>query len=210
MVIAGPRQLVSSVGPWRKVPSSPFPLDLIFPSPSPPRQPSVPARPQLSPSSTPQPASLPISGPPILPPVPSPQAATEAAAAPPSPSIPAASTSPIPAPSPAACKTVLDAVLDNPSLDILAQLLKLLKTHVVPGLAVRSRDLSDGQVLPTLNAGETLTVDRSSSADSVKVKPSLGQAATVVSADVEACKSILHIIDKVLLPSNALPGSKAP
>ena len=40
-------------------------------------------------------------------------------------------------------------------------------------------------------------MDRSSSADSVKVKPSLGQAATVVSADVEACKSILHVIDKV-------------
>ncbi|GAB4820091.1 hypothetical protein N2152v2_007137 [Parachlorella kessleri] len=80
----------------------------------------------------------------------------------------------------------------------------LLSTHVVPGVAAKSTTLTNGQALPTLNSGENLTVDLTTPG-TVLIKPSLGQAAKVVQPDIAACKAIVHVIDRVLLPSNALP-----
>jgi uncharacterized surface protein with fasciclin (FAS1) repeats len=71
------------------------------------------------------------------------------------------------------------------------QLTDILTYHVVAG-KVMSSDLSDGQVITTVN-GATLTV---SIADGV-VK--VGDA-TVTTADVEASNGVVHVIDAVLLP----------
>jgi len=82
--------------------------------------------------------------------------------------------------------------------DVLAYLLstpdelaKVLTYHVVSG-SVLSTDLSNGAV-PTVNGGE-LTVDLSSG---VKINN-----ASVVTADILATNGVIHIIDKVLIPSN--------
>ncbi|SDD40479.1 Uncaracterized surface protein containing fasciclin (FAS1) repeats [Algoriphagus faecimaris] len=68
----------------------------------------------------------------------------------------------------------------------------ILTFHVVSG-NVMSGDLSDGQIVTTLN-GETLTV---SIADGV-VK--IG-GATVVAADLAGDNGVVHVIDTVLLPA---------
>ncbi|WP_297337705.1 fasciclin domain-containing protein [Algoriphagus sp.] len=67
----------------------------------------------------------------------------------------------------------------------------ILTYHVVAG-NVLSGDLSDGQVVTTLN-GQELTV---SIADG---KVSIG-GATVVAADLEGTNGVVHVIDTVLLP----------
>ncbi|MHA7128962.1 fasciclin domain-containing protein [Algoriphagus namhaensis] len=68
----------------------------------------------------------------------------------------------------------------------------ILTYHVVAG-NVMSGDLSDGQVVTTVN-GQTLTV---SIADGV-VK--IGNA-TVVAADLAGSNGVVHVIDTVLLPN---------
>jgi transforming growth factor-beta-induced protein len=72
------------------------------------------------------------------------------------------------------------------------QLAEILTFHVVSG-KVMSGDLTDGMVAPTVN-GESITFDLS---DGVKVN-----GATVTTADVEASNGVIHIIDKVLIPSD--------
>jgi uncharacterized surface protein with fasciclin (FAS1) repeats len=72
-----------------------------------------------------------------------------------------------------------------------ADLAGVLTYHVVQG-KVMAADLSDGQVVPTVN-GKSLTV---SIVDGV-VKIN---GATVVTADVEANNGVVHVIDSVLLP----------
>lgn len=71
------------------------------------------------------------------------------------------------------------------------QLSSILTYHVVSG-NILSSNLSDGQVVTTLN-GKELTV---SVADG---KVSIG-GATVVTADLEGTNGIVHVIDAVLLP----------
>jgi uncharacterized surface protein with fasciclin (FAS1) repeats len=71
------------------------------------------------------------------------------------------------------------------------QLTDILTYHVVEG-KVMSSDLSDGQVIKTVNGGE-LTV--SIVDDVVKI----GNA-TVTTVDVEGSNGVVHIIDTVLLP----------
>jgi len=70
----------------------------------------------------------------------------------------------------------------------------ILLYHVVPVVAY-STDLSDGQVLPTLNGAE-LVVDLT---DGVVID-GIGSDATVIAADIEAGMSVVHLIDAVLLP----------
>jgi uncharacterized surface protein with fasciclin (FAS1) repeats len=67
----------------------------------------------------------------------------------------------------------------------------ILTYHVVSG-NVMSSDLSDGQVITTLN-GDTLTVSIQNGV--VKV----GNA-TVTTPDVKASNGVVHVIDTVLLP----------
>jgi transforming growth factor-beta-induced protein len=71
------------------------------------------------------------------------------------------------------------------------QLGEVLTYHVVPG-KVMSTDLVDGMEAMTLQ-GEKLMIDLS---NGVKINESM-----VTSADVEATNGVIHVIDKVLVPS---------
>ena len=81
---------------------------------------------------------------------------------------------------------VLEFLLANP-----AELSKVLTYHVVSG-EVFSTDLSAGDV-PTVN-GESVTVDLT---DGVMINN-----AEVVDEDVDVANGVIHVIDKVLVPSN--------
>jgi len=85
--------------------------------------------------------------------------------------------------------------LDDVPLDTLSEVLKY---HVITVGAVTSDQLTDGQVIPTLQGGE-LTVDLSSEPGSVIFK-GVGSDAKVVIPDVVAGDSVVHVIDSVLLP----------
>jgi hypothetical protein len=85
-------------------------------------------------------------------------------------------------------------VIDTPEI-----MLQILGIHIIPG-AVKAADLSDGQVVTTMN-GEQLTV-------SVKpgtitfTAPDGGMVGTVIKADIMSCKGVVHIIDMVLIPGD--------
>ncbi|HKL88098.1 MAG TPA: fasciclin domain-containing protein [Salinibacter sp.] len=68
---------------------------------------------------------------------------------------------------------------------------EVLTYHVVPGQAIASGDIQDGQTVETLE-GETL--EFSVSDGTVQVN-----GATVTTADVEASNGVVHIVDSVLL-----------
>lgn len=97
----------------------------------------------------------------------------------------------------------LDQLLANPDLVRL-----VLSYHLIPGVAATAASLTNNQVLPTGNDGETLTVLKTSGGG-VQFQPSGPNAptATVVTPDITAGKAIVHIIDQVLIPANfQLPG----
>ena len=90
---------------------------------------------------------------------------------------------------------LLDAIGAEGLEDIPTDLLvDVLTYHVVPAVAF-AEDLSDGQVLPTLNGAE-LVVDLTSGV----VIDGIGSDATVVLPDLPAGLSVVHVIDTVLLP----------
>jgi len=97
-----------------------------------------------------------------------------------------------------------DSLEDIP-IDTLADVLKY---HVITVGAVTSDQLTDGQVIPTLNGAE-LTVDLTSEPGSVIFK-GVGSDAKVVIADVAAGDSVVHVIDAVLLPFPLTPPSPPP
>ncbi|SDE71818.1 fasciclin domain-containing protein [Limimaricola pyoseonensis] len=70
------------------------------------------------------------------------------------------------------------------------QLTQILTYHVVEG-AVMSSDLSDGQMVATVNGAEAEV----SVGDSVMIGD-----ATVTTADIEASNGVIHVIDSVLMP----------
>ncbi len=72
-----------------------------------------------------------------------------------------------------------------------AQLTSILTYHVVPG-KVMSGDLTDGMTATTVEGGD-ITIDLG---DGVMVND-----ANVVSADIEASNGVIHVIDKVIMPS---------
>ena len=80
----------------------------------------------------------------------------------------------------------------------------VLPYHIVPGKALRAAALSDGQRLTTAQ-GANLTVQFQGGAGTTGAAPSVvivgvSSRATVVTPDVPACRSVVHIIDTVLLP----------
>lgn len=95
------------------------------------------------------------------------------------------------APNNAAFAAVPAADLTALLADVTA-LTSVLTYHVASGL-VYSSDLSDGQMIPTLNSNTVLIAISSS----VMVNN-----ATVVTPDVSALNGVVHIIDSVLLPPN--------
>ena len=75
---------------------------------------------------------------------------------------------------------------------------QLLAYHIVPGEAIMSADLEDGQELPTkLGDDKVLTVKMEG--DKVTIE-GVGSDAEVITPDKEACNAIVHVIDDVLLP----------
>jgi hypothetical protein len=74
---------------------------------------------------------------------------------------------------------------------------QILLTHIVKG-AYRAHELRDGQLLETLD-GTTLTVTLYNGVVTLTA-PNNGTAATVTLADIKACKSVVHVIDTVLIP----------
>jgi transforming growth factor-beta-induced protein len=84
---------------------------------------------------------------------------------------------------------VISALLEAGNADLLT---KILTFHVVPGAAVLSSDLSDGQSVTTLQ-GESLSIGVSGSGVTVN-------GASVTTADIEATNGVIHLIDGVLTP----------
>ena len=84
-------------------------------------------------------------------------------------------------------------LLDSPNLKA------ILKYHIVPGVAAKSTDLKNGQVVPTKLGGAPLTVDLSKG---VVIKGS-ESSANVITADVPAGAAVVHVVDAVLVPSTA-------
>lgn len=87
-----------------------------------------------------------------------------------------------------------DGTLDSLLADIPA-LTDVLTYHVVSG-KVMAADLSDGQVVTTLQGG-TLTVKIMNG--SVMLEDAAGNMSEVVTADVEASNGVVHVINGVLL-----------
>ncbi|MCL5246972.1 fasciclin domain-containing protein [Cellulophaga sp. 20_2_10] len=81
-----------------------------------------------------------------------------------------------------------------------ALLATILKYHVIAGAAVASSDLTDGQVVTTLQ-GEEITINLN---NGVFITDASEVDAQVISADVEATNGIVHVINKVLLPQTVI------
>ena len=86
--------------------------------------------------------------------------------------------------------------------DVLATILQY---HVVAGVAARSTDLSDGQMITTL-LGEDITINLDGG---VFIDDATEVDAEVVIADVEASNGVVHVIDKVLLPQAIIDALNA-
>lgn len=102
------------------------------------------------------------------------------------------------APKNSAFQALLEAKPTWSSLDDIpvSVLNDVLNYHVISGVATTSGDLTNGQVLTTLN-GKTLTVDLS---DGVKFTTATGQSVSVSTADIKASNGIVHLVDEVMLP----------
>lgn len=101
------------------------------------------------------------------------------------------------APTNAAFDKLPDGTLDDLLLpENQDQLVDVLTYHVVSG-KVMSSDLSDGQVVDTLQGGQ-LTVEITDGM--VYLVDAGGNKAQVTTPDVEASNGVVHIIDTVVLP----------
>ena len=78
-----------------------------------------------------------------------------------------------------------------------AQLAAVLTYHVVGGANVLSTDLTDAQVVGTVN-GDEFTVNIG---DGVTITDTQGNKANVVLTDVQATNGVIHVLDKVILPN---------
>ncbi len=95
------------------------------------------------------------------------------------------------APTDAAFEALPDGVLDDLLADPTGELASVLLYHVV-GAKALSADLSDGQMITTLN-GDSVTV-------SIDGSTVMIDNAMVTVADLEADNGVVHVIDAVILP----------
>lgn len=86
---------------------------------------------------------------------------------------------------------------------------QLLSYHVIPGAAVLSSKLSNGQKLKTaLTDAQPLSVQLDGKP--VKIMVPGDSAAKVVAADIKVKNSVIHVIDKVLIPAALRRGGGKP
>jgi uncharacterized surface protein with fasciclin (FAS1) repeats len=78
------------------------------------------------------------------------------------------------------------------------QLASVLTYHVVAGANVRSNTLTNGQVVKTVN-GQNFTINVQGG--KVTIKDATGATANVVLTDVQATNGVIHVLDKVILPT---------
>lgn len=97
----------------------------------------------------------------------------------------------------AAALNALDASADEllTNTDLLTEILAY---HVVVGAAAKAKDVKSGMELETAN-GDAVTVELVGK--NVMLKTVSGGNATVIKPDITACKSVVHVIDSVLVPS---------
>ncbi|MEO0901164.1 MAG: fasciclin domain-containing protein, partial [Bacteroidota bacterium] len=87
-----------------------------------------------------------------------------------------------------------------------ALLATILQYHVVAGVAAASTDLTDGQVIETVQ-GENVTIIKN---DDVFIGDATDTDAEVIIPNVGASNGIVHVIDKVLLPQEILDALNPP
>lgn len=83
-----------------------------------------------------------------------------------------------------------------------------MKLHIIADVVVKSKDLAEGQVIDTLlGGGESLTFG----VDGGFKVAGAGSAspAIVTIADTDACQAVVHVIDKVLIPSSRVAAFSA-
>lgn len=93
-----------------------------------------------------------------------------------------------------------DSLDDFSTTELQNLLAVILQYHVIAGTAAFSDDLSDGQMLTTLQ-GSSLTV---STEGGVFIQDATDVPAQVVGANVETTNGVVHVINKVLLPQAIL------
>ena len=96
---------------------------------------------------------------------------------------------------------ITTALADFDTQEELDLLVKILTYHVVAGTEAFSTDLSDGQHIPTVN-GANLGI--ALSGDGVHIVDASDTNASVILPDVDASNGVVHVIDKVLLPQEAI------
>ena len=79
-----------------------------------------------------------------------------------------------------------------------AQLAKVLTYHVTAG-NVLSTDLTDNMVVPTVNTPTTFTVNLGTP---VTITDGNGGVSNVLFTDVQATNGVIHVLEKVLIPTN--------
>ncbi|AWA30317.1 fasciclin [Flavobacterium magnum] len=89
--------------------------------------------------------------------------------------------------------------LNVPGLSAIPQatLEKTLKYHVVAGSNVLAASLTNGMMVDTF-AGDSFTINLTGGA---KITDQAGRISTITATDVQASNGVVHVIDKVLLPS---------
>jgi len=78
-----------------------------------------------------------------------------------------------------------------------ANLTKVLQYHVVSG-NILAASLTEGQIVSTLQTPQTFTVELAGGA---KIKDSRGRISTIVATDVQCSNGVIHVLNKVLLPT---------
>lgn len=78
-----------------------------------------------------------------------------------------------------------------------ANLTKVLQYHVVSG-NILAASLTEGQIVSTLQTPQTFTVELAGGA---KIKDSKGRISTIVATDVQCSNGVIHVLNKVLLPT---------
>ena len=78
-----------------------------------------------------------------------------------------------------------------------ANLTKVLQYHVVSG-NILAASLAEGQIVSTLQTPQTFTVQLASGA---KIKDANNRISTIVATDVQCSNGVIHVLNKVLLPT---------